>query len=242
MVFSFAFISNYIYLCRTEHVITLTFSIMTKHPLWSDEYWLLLMQIYLRKPVGVKPLYSRPMVELSLELHIPPQYLYEQMFNLRRIDTPRMERLWEKYGNNPKRLAKGVRMLRQMKGFSNAREFYEGVEIQESFEKDFRPIESCSGIEPVMLIMVLDLYFRLTPITMVSETPEIIELARLMKVKPQTIVEIMDAFQVCDPYLKREPLPDNRFMEPCRRIWQRYGNDSPENLSAMAAQLTAYFR
>lgn len=29
------------------------------HPLWSDEYWLLLMQLYQRKPAGIKPLYSR---------------------------------------------------------------------------------------------------------------------------------------------------------------------------------------
>ena len=53
---------------------------MPKHHLWSDEYWLLLMQLYLKKPVGLKPLYSRDMVDLSLELHLPPQFLYGQMF------------------------------------------------------------------------------------------------------------------------------------------------------------------
>ena len=53
---------------------------MAKNALWSDEYWLLLMRLYLRKPEGVKPMYSKEMVKLALELHIPPQFLYEQMF------------------------------------------------------------------------------------------------------------------------------------------------------------------
>ena len=45
---------------------------MNRHALWQDEYWLLLMQLYLKKPEGVKPLYSKAMVKLALELHIPP--------------------------------------------------------------------------------------------------------------------------------------------------------------------------
>ena len=34
---------------------------MAKNQLWHDDYWLLLMQLYLRKPVGVKAMYSRQM-------------------------------------------------------------------------------------------------------------------------------------------------------------------------------------
>ena len=45
---------------------------MAKNVSWSDDYWLLLMQLYLRKPVGVKALYSRGLVQLALELHIEP--------------------------------------------------------------------------------------------------------------------------------------------------------------------------
>lgn len=55
---------------------------------WNNEYWLLLMQLYLRKPMGTKPLYSRGMVDLALELHLSPQYLYRKMMQLRRLDTP----------------------------------------------------------------------------------------------------------------------------------------------------------
>ena len=79
---------------------------MTRHPLWQDEYWLLLIQLYLKKPVGLKPLYSKPLVDLSLELHIPPQFLHEQMFRLRSLDTPRLERLWQTYSKNPRKLSR----------------------------------------------------------------------------------------------------------------------------------------
>lgn len=147
---------------------------MARHPLWSDEYWLLLMQIYLNKPVGVKPLYSRAIVALSMELHIQPQYLYEQMFRLRSIDTPRMEKMWTTYGKNPKKLSRGVKLLRQKSGFNNAGTFYEGVEVNESFEKDFKPLEQEPKLTPIMMVMILDLYFRLTPITMVEDRKSVV--------------------------------------------------------------------
>ena len=200
---------------------------MAKNVRWQDEYWLLLMQLYLKKPEGVKPLYSRGMVNLSLELHIPPQFLYEQMFKLRSLDTPRMEKLWERYGNNPKRLAKGIKMLRQMKGLGRAGDFYEGVETHESFELDFKPIEENPDLTPVKLIMILDLYFRLTPNTMVKSTPEIQQLSRLLKIDTSLIVEIMEVYQICDPYLNRVELLTSPLVLPCNRIWKRYGNDNP---------------
>ena len=43
---------------------------MAKTANWHDDYWLLLMQLYLRRPVGVKPLYSRAMVELSMTVNV----------------------------------------------------------------------------------------------------------------------------------------------------------------------------
>ena len=215
---------------------------MAKNVRWQDEYWLLLMQLYLKKPEGVKPLYSRGVVKLSLELHIPPQFLYEQMFKLRSLDTPRMEKLWERYGNNPKRLAKGVKMLRQMKGLGNANEFYDGVETNESFEVDFKPLKENDKLTPVMLIIILDLYFRLTPKTMVKETPEILSLARLLKIPVELVIEVMEAYQICDPCLKWMEVFDSPLIDPCSNIWKRYGNDNPEKLAAFALQLKEYYK
>ena len=82
---------------------------MYKKAKWSDDYWLLLMQIYLQRPVGIKPMYSRKMVELSLELHIAPNVLYNRMCQMANLQTPRIEHIWETYGNNPRKLSRAVR-------------------------------------------------------------------------------------------------------------------------------------
>lgn len=217
----------------------------TKHPTWNDEDWLLLMELYLSKPVGVKAMYARRMVELALELHIRPQALYEQMMKLRQIETPRMERLWQQYGKSPARLAKGVKLLREMKGFRNASAFYEGVEESvDEWERDFQPIAGVepAGVMPVHLIMILDQYFRLTPSTMVPETPEVKQLAKAIALPVETVVEAMEVFQICDPYLKRDAMMVSEFLLPCQQVWQRFGNDNPEQLTALAAQLKAYFK
>lgn len=224
---------------------------MATHSLWSDEYWLLLMQLYLKKPEGVKPIYNRQLVALALELHIPPQFLNQQMFRLRTIDTPRIQRLWDTYGQNPKKLARGVKLLRQKKGYGNASLFYDGVDVNETWEKDFKPIElppsskqyptSLTSLTPVVLILTLDLYFRLTPITMVADTPEIVELAKLTKSPIRLIVEIMEIFQFCDPYLNRNDFMTSPLLNSCQQIWQRFGNENPQKLAAFAAQLKDYF-
>ncbi len=213
---------------------------MAKNSLWSDEYWLLLIRLYLRKPEGVKPMYSKEMVKLALELHIPPQSLYEQMFRLRQLDTPRLEHLWQTYGNNPNKLAKGIKKLRQMKGWRD--ELFDGVEIVESWELDFKPLSVYPAILPISLIIILDQYFRLTPLTMVRDTPEIQELAKLLKLKVDLIVEIMEIYQLCDPYLNKDMMMVDDLLHPCQQIWKRYGNDNPQKLAAYAAQLKEYFK
>ena len=93
---------------------------MARHPLWNEEYWLLLLQLYQKKPMGVKPLYSKGMVDLSLELHIPPEFLHEQMFKLRMV-TPRIKRLWEKYAEKRHTLQRERRRTRQIHGSGSTR-------------------------------------------------------------------------------------------------------------------------
>ena len=215
---------------------------MAKNQLWHDDYWLLLMQLYLHKPVGVKPMYSRQMVELSIELHIAPQQLFARMCEIANLETPRIERIWEEYSRNPKRLTRAVQLLRNMMGFGNAGGFYEGVEIEETFERDFRPLDEDSRLTPVMLILILDEYFRLTPITMVEETPEVQQLARLMRIPASLVVEVMDIFQHCDPYLNRRDITFSPLLQHCQQIWQRYGNMDTRQLASYAEQLKEYFK
>ena len=201
---------------------------MAKNTVWQDDYWLLLMQIYLHKPVGVKSLYSREMIDLSLELHIAPQFLRSRMQQIATLETPRIERIWRTYADNPRKLAAG--------------DFFQGVKVQETFEKDFRPLAEDGRFTPVMLILILDLYFRLSTITMVAETPEVQDMAKLLKLKPTDIVGVLDIYQICDPYLNREASVDSVLLLPCQQIWQRYGNMEPHVLAAYAEELKEYFK
>ena len=214
---------------------------MAKIQQWQDDYWLLLMQLYLRKPVGVKPMYSKAAIDLCLELHIAPQVVFNKMCEIANLETPRIERIWQEYGKKPRRLSRAAKLLRQMKGFGNDI-FYEGVGLQETFETDFRPISQDSIVTPIMLILILDLYFRLTPITMVEETPEIQQLSRLIKISTKEIVQIMTVFQYYDPYLNRKAIPTSALSEACQKIWQRYGNSDTEQLASYASQLKEYFK
>lgn len=215
---------------------------MSKNSKWQDDYWLLLMQIYLQRPVGIKPMYSKKMVDLSLELHIAPNLLFNKMCQIANLETPRIEHIWETYGNNPRKLARAVSLFREMKGFNNASLFYEGVETNESFEKDFKPVAEGEKLTPVMLILILDEYFRLTPITMVAETPEVQQLARLLKLKAQEVVDVLEAFQHCDPYLNRKDVIISPLLAPCQQIWRRFGNAKTEDLASYAKQLKEYFK
>lgn len=215
---------------------------MARNAKWSDDYWLLLMQIYLQRPVGIKPMYSRKMVDLSLELHIAPSVLFGKMCQIANLETPRIEHIWETYGTNPRKLNRAINLWREMRGYGNAGEFYDGVEVNETFEKDFKPIAGEGTMTPVMLILILDLYFRLTPITMVSETPEVQQLARLLKVKTQEVVEVMEVFQHCDPYLNKRDVMISPLLAPCNDIWRRFGNSDTEQLASFAEQLKEYFK
>ena len=215
---------------------------MAKNQLWNDDYWLLLMQLYLRKPVGIKPMYSRDMVMLSLELHITPQQLFQRQNDIANLETPRIERIWKEYSKNPQRLTRAVRLLREMKGFNSAGDFFQGVAVEETFEGDFRPLAEDSRLMPFMLVMILDLYFRLTPITMVAETPEVQELSRLMHVPAKLIVEVLQIYQTLDPYLRRQEVSASVLLQPCRQVWERYANMDTTQLAEYAGQLSYYFR
>ncbi len=214
---------------------------MASKQLWQDDYWLLLMQAYLKKPVGIKPTYCREMVNLSLELHIAPQVLHQRLGDIAQLRTPRIERIWRGYGENPRRLSRAVSLLRQMTGFNTGGDFFEGVDVQETFERDFRPLAEDERLTPVMLTLILDLYFRLTPITMVTETPEVQELARLMRIAAPLVVEVLEVFQHCDPYLNRRDVTFSPLLLPCQRVWQRYGNGDTRQLADHAEELKAYY-
>ncbi len=214
---------------------------MGKNTVWHDEYWLPLMQLYLKRPVGVKATYSREMVELSLELHIAPPALVQRMQQMTKLSTPLLERIWQSYSDSPTRLKRAVSLWREMRGFGDAEAFYEGVEVAETFELDFRPLPEEPRLIPVGLILILNLYFHLTPPTMVSNTPEVKEMARMLGVEPGLVVTVLEQYELCDPYLHRSAPSDHPLQLPCQRIWQRFGNGNTEDLEALADELKVYY-
>jgi len=209
---------------------------------WQDEFWLPLLQIYLRQPVGLKPAYSRAMVELSMELHIAPKVLRARMEQLAKLSTPRLEKIWQQYADNTKKLKRAVRLWREMRGFGAASDFYEGVGVQETFERDFKPLAEDERLTPVMLVLILDLYFRLVPSTMVTDTPEVTELAKLMRVSDRLVVDVLEVYQLCDPYLNRNEASMRHLLAPCQEVWRQYGNGNTVELAELAEELKAYYK
>jgi hypothetical protein len=208
---------------------------------WNDEYWPLLIRLYKRKPEGVKAVYSRGLIDIALHLHIHPSELYRKMMELRKLDTPFLKQLWDEY-ENPRKLNKAVKTLLKKEGYGTAGKYYDEIEINESWELNFRPLDARKDLMPVQLIIILDQYFRLTPITMVPQTEEIKELAKLLKLPAETITQIMEIYQYCDPYLNRDEITDDQLLEPCKEVWKRYGNEDIVKLATFASQLKEYFR
>lgn len=215
---------------------------MAKKTVWQDDFWLPVMQLYLKHPTGVKATYSRDMVSLSMELHVAPPVLVERMQQIAKLSTPRLEHIWEVYSSNPRRLKRAVSLWRQMRGFGSADSFYEGVDVEESFESDFRPLDEDERLTPVALIIMLDLYFKLTPQTMAVETPEVQELARLMKIETALVVSVLKTYQLCDPYLNRRVSSPMPLLAPCKKVWRRYGNGDTEQLAEYAEELKAFYK
>lgn len=208
---------------------------------WQDEWWPFVLLLYMRKPAGVKRVYSRAVVDLALELHVRPQVVIGKMLELRNAATPSLSRLKERYEGKERRLRALVEKLRQMRGFSSHGAFFDGVPLMETWEQDFRELPGCGGLAPVALVLVLDLYFRLTPSTMRAETPEVRELARLIGQPAERVAEVMGVYQILDPYLSRGEFMVTPLLKPCQQVWQRYGNGDIEQLAALAAQLRAYY-
>lgn len=70
---------------------------MATHPLWNDDYWLLVLQLYLKCPTGVKAVYAHEAVDLAVELHLPPQFIHQQLQEMDRRDRLVLQLVWNTY-------------------------------------------------------------------------------------------------------------------------------------------------
>lgn len=208
---------------------------------WNNDCWLLLMQSYMKKPVGLKPVGTKDMVELAMELHVTPKLLGEKMAELDKHESPSLQKIWCTYHDNTRRLNRDAKLVRKMMGFGDAGLFYEGVETDDSMCHSFLPVDKTTDLSPAMLTLVLRLYFSLTPGTMVENTPEVEELAQCMKTTQQSVVQALEMFQTFDPILKREPAPESPLKEQAKLLWNKYYNDAHDTLNKKANEIEAYF-
>ena len=92
---------------------------MTTHPLWNDDYWLFVLQLYLKRPTGVKPVYAHEAVGLAMELHLPPQFIHQQLQEMCRRDRLVLQHLCDTSPTARKRHRKATKDegIRTRKGF-----------------------------------------------------------------------------------------------------------------------------
>lgn len=201
------------------------------------------------KPAGIKAMFSRKTVALAMELHIHPAIIYKKMFMIRQPQTPTLRHLTSRLMNNPRRLKKTCRQLREIMNMGKGSTFYDDVEVRETFELDFRPVNAPTAqimrrplFTPAMLIIILDLYFRLIPSTMVTETPDVRDTADLLGIEPENIVDILEIYQYCDPFMKHGESLIDPMLPPCHKVWERFKGKEPSLLSSTAKQLMEYYR
>ena len=213
---------------------------MANYNNWSDDYWPLVFQAYMLKPKGVKSEWSKPVVDLAIELHLNPKVLHEKMELADRHDSPSLRRLWNLYADNTRRLNRDAKTVKQMAGFGNAGLFYDGVTADDDPCRDYMPIGGDTHVSTAVLTMVLRLYFSLTPVTMVTDTPEVQETARLTGLPTEHLVELLQLFQTFDPILRRKPATPSPVADEAQRLWNRFYNDT-NLLDTAAARFEEYF-
>lgn len=196
---------------------------MANNNLWTDSYWLLLMQACKKKPDDVKSPWSKTMVDLAIELHIHPKTLFEKMEQLLDHKTASLQKIWDTYADNTRRLNKDAKRVREMKGFGDADSFFMGVESIDSFETFYLPVADDTKLTPAALTILIDLYFMLTPNTMVEETPEVADVARMLTLTTKEVVEVLATFRPSTPSLKERLC----LRQHSLRLRERYGTNMP---------------
>jgi hypothetical protein len=66
-------------------------------------------------------------------------------------------------------------------------------------------------------------------------------MASLLKVPVSLVVDVLNIFQVCDPYMRRHDVIVHPLLEACQQIWKRYGNMDLRQLASYATELRAYY-
>lgn len=189
---------------------------------WTKEESVLVLDLYFKKPVGIKEKDSPLILDLAQTIGRTPNAVYRRMYGLLRWypaipllfhddldeeDDP-FQPFLNEYFINRKKLHKDAALF-----LSNIR----------------------------IYTLTLHLYFHLVPSTMVPKVPEVASLAKLVGRKQDFIVEILRNYLSCDPFMQgKVPIPTTTLQRPCRLMWERYGKDA-NKLNAAAQYITEYY-
>ena len=179
---------------------------------WSKEESILVLNLYMTKPIGLKAADSDPVVNLAQLLGRTPEALCRRMQWFRQwypvlpfdadenIYTDENPAIWSDYFNRPQKARR------------------EAPAILKEF---------CIGT------LTLNLYFQLIISTMNEKVPEVIALAKLVKRPIKTVVSLLHDYASLDPFLKGNQ-PEPRPVSPVTRLlWERYADDM-DKLSRVA--------
>ncbi len=190
---------------------------------WTKEESILVLDLYFKKPVGMKKKDSLQILDLAKTIGRSPSAVYRRMYEFLRwyptIPLPFYDDLedesdpfqpfWNGYFLDLKKLHKDA----------------------ESFLSDIR-----------VYTLTLHLYFQLIPDTMTPKVPEVIALAKMVKRPPALIVEILHNYLSCDPFMRgKAPQASTSLHKLCRIIWERYEKNSLM-LNAAFDYIAAYYR
>ena len=213
---------------------------------WTNEYWPLLIQAYLAKPEGPKSQWSRWAVDLAMELHLRPADIADRMKTIDTHATPAVERLLTHYKAHPRRLQRDADSLHSMAGFGASAAFYDGVETAaQGFEALYRPTGG-TPYTPAMLIIMLDLYFRLIPATMVETTPEVRDMARRTRLTEAEVTEVLHTYLYVDPASRKRSDDALAAFSPltalCASTWHSLADGDPATVASEAQKFYEYYR
>lgn len=213
--------------------------------MWTNDLWPLVIKAYLSAPTGPKSNCSRPVVDLAMQLHMKPADIVDRLKTVDAHKNPMVERLLVHYQAHPKKLKRDAERLAAMSGFGNSGAFYDGVDTAEAgFERFYRPIDGTS-FTPAMLTILLNLYFRLVPATMVATTPEVIDMAHRTQLTVDQVLEVLHTFLYVDPCAKSrtddalaEFAPITRL---CRETWRTHDDGNPMLVAEEAEKFLQYY-
>lgn len=186
---------------------------------WTKEESVLVLDLYMNKPIGLKPVTDESLTNLAQLLGRTPEAVFRRMQKFQQwypvlpfdadedIYQDENPSVWSDYFNQPK------------KAHSEAPALID---------------EWCAGT------LVLNLYFQLIISTMNEKVPEVVELSRVVKRPAKDIVDMLYAYASLDPFLKTNQYSGQTVSPICRHLWERYADDM-DKLSHVAKYIESHY-